>query len=154
VFEEADEPGYVYVRSLRYGSYMRIERTLSAEPVSIYPYYSKDDNGKKAFFMYANNDRKRLFNVGNAVDASGGPIEFFALSADRTRLRWVIEETEYESDLTPTGVQSVKGNKAGAARVRYFNLQGIELRQPPRQGLFIRQTEWPNGSVHSEKIMK
>jgi len=154
VFEEAEEPGYVYVRSLRYGTYMRIERTLSAEPVSIYPYYSKDDNGKKAFFMYADTGRNRLFNVGNAVDASGGSIEFFALSADRTRLRWVIEETEYESDLPPTGVQSIKGSGTGVTRVRYFNLQGAELRQPPREGLYIRQMEWPDGSVHSEKIMK
>jgi hypothetical protein len=154
VFEAAEEPGYVYVRSLRYGTYMRIERTLSQEPVSIYPYYSKLDNGKMAFFMYADDNRNRLFNVGNAVDALGGPIDFFALSADRTRLRWVIEETEYESDLPPTGVGSIKGESSGAGRVRYYNLQGLELRQAPQHGLYIRHTEGADGTVQAEKIMK
>lgn len=154
VFEEADEPGYVYVRNLHYGSYMRIERTLSKDPVSIYPYYAKLDNGKMAFFMYANNDRNRLFNVGNAVDAMGGPIDFFALSADRTRLRWVIEVTEFESDLPPTSVRDIKNGISGAGRVRYYNLQGIELRQEPQHGLYIRQSEGEDGTVHAEKIMK
>ena len=94
---EAGEDGNVYVRNAATGSYLRIDNTLSAEPVTVRPYYAKQDNGKAAYYMDADANANRLFNVGTPdADGKGGPLAFFSIHADRTRLRWVIEETDIE----------------------------------------------------------
>ena len=94
---QAGTDGNVYVRNAATGSYLRIETTLSAEPVTIRPYYAKQDNGKAAYYMDADANANRLFNVGTPdADGKGGPLAFFSIHADRTRLRWVIEETSIE----------------------------------------------------------
>ena len=90
--------GYVYAQNMATGAYLQIEDVLSEVPVPVYPYYAKMDNGKKAYYMNANAQRDRCFNVG-IQDGDSGPVNFFAGNADRVRLRWVIEEstTEYEA---------------------------------------------------------
>lgn len=147
--------GLVRARNQLTGNYLQIANTLSVTPVTFRPYFAKYDNGKMAFFLDADETGKRQFNVGAPdADGKGGPLAFFAAHADRTRLRWVIDQTDIEAtDFTITGIHTGSGYHKPKS-VRYFNLQGIELRQAPEHGLYIRQTEWPDGSVHSEKIMK
>ena len=135
---EAEKNGNVFVRNVGTGSYLQIENTLSDSPVTIRPYYAKDDNGKHAFFLDSNSNGNRLFNVGNPdADGKGGPLGFFSVHADRTRLRWVIEATYIEVDTKParvygdvTGdgkvdisdVVAVINNIAGLATFKYADI--------------------------------
>lgn len=150
VFESADN-GYVRVRNLADGQYLRIENTLSVQPVAIHPTYAKQDNGKMAFYMDATEEGKRLFNVGAPdADGKGGPLEFFALHADRTRLRWVIEETEVEATFS-TGILSANGSRRQS--VRYFTMEGIELLHTPSTGIYIERITNVDGSGSVRKLM-
>ena len=149
-FESAGN-GFVRVRNLSDGQYLQIERTLSVQPVAIHPTYAKQDNGKMAFYMDANNDAKRLFNVGAPdADGKGGPLEFFSLHADRTRLRWVIEETDVEVSF-PTGISSVNGSRPSS--VRYFTLEGVELNVRPSSGIYLESITTADGSSKVRKVL-
>ena len=132
-FEAADN-GYVRARNLATGSYLQIENTLSAQPVAFRPYYAKQDNGKMAFFMDATEAGKRLFNVGVAEADGTGQLEFFSAHADRTRLRWVIEETDVEVETT-TAIADV-ADCYGKQRQQVYNLKGQRVRKPTK-GLYI-----------------
>ena len=149
-FESAGD-GYVFARNLSDGQYLQIENQLSVEPVAIHPTYAKIDNGKIAFYMDATEEGKRLFNVGTLdSDGKGGPLEFFAIHADRTRLRWVIEETDVEAIL-PTAVRSIKTTSTRAKG--FFNLQGMPLPQRPASGIYLERTTDADGNVSVSKIM-
>lgn len=132
-FEPADG-GYVRARNLATGSYLQIENTLSAQPVAIRPYYAKNDNGKMAFFMDATEAGNRLFNVGVAGADGTGELEFFSAHADRTRLRWVIEETDVEVE-TATAITDI-ADRYGMQRQQMYNLKGQRVKQPAK-GLYI-----------------
>ncbi|MBP5716482.1 MAG: FIVAR domain-containing protein, partial [Bacteroidales bacterium] len=151
-FTAADEAGYVIARNQQTGSYLRIETTLANEPIAICPYYAKHDNGRAAFYMDATAEGKRLFNVG-APDANGkgGPLEFFAMHADRTRLRWVIQETDIEVRDIPAAIRETSAN-APIAR-RYYNLQGVATSARPESGLFLQLVTAPDGSTQTRKII-
>ena len=140
VFEDAGD-GYVYVRNLSKGTYLRIETVLSKEPVKIHPYYAKMDNGKMAFYMDADASGKRMFNVGASADGVTGPLEFFAAHADRTRLRWVIEETSIENDLAPTGIGAVRDEGSGGQDDDvWYDMNGRRLNtKPARKGIYINK---------------
>ena len=143
--------GYVTARNLADGQYLQIENTLSVEPVSIHPTFAKMDNGKMAFFMDATEEGKRLFNVGNLdADGKGGQLEFFALHADRTRLRWVIEETDVEVAIY-TSAPAV--SDATATSISFFTPQGIELQEKPAQGVYIERITNPDGTITVRKVM-
>ena len=148
---EETENGFVRVRNQKSGAYMQIERLLSATPVAIRPYYAKQDNGKMAFYMDANEQGKRLFNVGAMdADGKGGPLDFFAAHADRTRLRWVIAETDIEVE-TPTAINSVQTQNA--PQQRFFSLQGTPLSSRPVAGVYLEQTIDNDGHVSVKKIL-
>ena len=138
VFEDAGD-GYVYVRNLSKGTYLRIETVLSKEPVKIHPYYAKMDNGKMAFYMDADASGKRMFNVGASADGVTGPLEFFAAHADRTRLRWVIEETSIENDLAPTGIGAIQDDESKLQDDDvWYDMNGRRLNaKPARKGIYI-----------------
>ncbi len=137
-FESAGN-GYAYVRNLSDGQYLQIENQLSIQPVAIRPYYAKQDNGKMAFYMDATEAANRLFNVGAAdADGKGGPLEFFSIHADRTRLRWVIEETDVEVSF-PTNIPSVSDTQPSPTR--FFTLQGVELEHRPASGIYLEKTD-------------
>jgi hypothetical protein len=137
-FESADN-GFVYARNLSDGQYLQIENQLSVQPVAIRPYYAKQDNGKMAFYMDATEAANRLFNVGAAdADGKGGPLEFFSIHADRTRLRWVIEETDVEVSF-PTNIPSVSDTQPSPTR--FFTLQGVELEHRPASGIYLEKTD-------------
>ena len=140
VFEDAGD-GYVYARNLSKGTYLQIENVLSGEPVRIRPYYAKQDNGKTAFFMDADASAKRLFNVGASADGVTGPLEFFAAHADRTRLRWVIEETSIENTLDPTGINAVKSEELKVkSEGQWYDLNGRRLNgRPTKKGIYINR---------------
>ncbi len=142
--------GYVYVRSQKFGSYMQIERLLSAEAVAIHPTYAKEDNGKMAFYMDADETGKRLFNVG-APDANGkgGPLDFFAMHADRTRLRWVFDKTSVAVNL-PTTVRSLSTT---TDTVLYYSVDGRQLARRPRSGICLVKQTLPDGSVVVRKLI-
>ncbi|MCR5820978.1 MAG: fibronectin type III domain-containing protein, partial [Bacteroidaceae bacterium] len=143
--------GMVYVRNQACGAYMRIERLLSSTPVAIRPYYAKQDNGKMAFYMDADTNGKRLFNVGNAdADGKGGPLEFFTAHADRTRLRWVIEATDIE--ITDAIRQPSAVTITPAAQ--YYDLQGRALATPPPHGVFLMRTRDSKGQTQVVKVMR
>lgn len=149
-FESAGN-GYVRVRNLSDGQYLQIENQLSVQPVAIYPYYAKQDNGKMAFYMDATEEGKRLFNIGTAdADGKGGPLEFFAAHADRTRLRWVIEETDVEVAFPTTTITLPHDSRP--VPVRFFTLQGIELNQRPATGVYMERTLGAEGFSISKKI--
>ena len=150
VFESAGN-GYVYARNMSDGQYLQIETTLSVEPVSFRPYYAKQDNGKMAFFMDATEEAKRLFNVGTMdSDGKGGVLEFFSIHADRTRLRWVIEETDIEAVLpTPTILRSVEF--MNNVQTNLYNLQGMPLTQQPSSGVYLERTTDDDGNVSVKK---
>ena len=62
--------GMVYLKNFKTGTYLQIANTLSANPVSVYPYYAAEDNSKHAFYIETSNDNNRCLNVGTP-DASG-----------------------------------------------------------------------------------
>ena len=144
--------GYVTARNLADGQYLQIETTLSAEPVGIHPFFAKMDNGKMAFFMDATDAANRLFNVGTLdSDGKGGPLEFFSIHADRTRLRWVIEESSVNI-AEYTSVPSV--SDATVSSVSFFTPQGIELHDKPTNGVYIERITNSDGSITVRKVMK
>lgn len=151
-FEAADN-GYVRARNLMDGQYLQIETQLSVQPVAFHPYYAQQDNGKMAFYMDATEEAKRLFNVGAPdADGKGGPLEFFAAHAPRTRLRWVIEKTDVEVTFPSTGVSSISASQAQS--VRYYTLQGIELQHRPSHGIYIERTTFSDGQSHVRKVTR
>lgn len=124
--------GMVYLKNLKTGTYLQIANTLSASPVSVYPYYAAEDNSKHAFYIETSNDNNRCLNVGTP-DASGmqGNLSF-AYPANRTRLRWLFEEVESNTSAVSTNVAEVlKANK------KYYNLQGMEILRPVNRGIYI-----------------
>ena len=146
------EDGYVYARNQKSGAYLQIENLLASSPVTIRPSYAKMDNGKMAFYMFPDTQMNRCFNVGNPdSDGKGGPLGFFAGYADRTRLRWVIDETEVE---VTTAVTSPSASIGIPHSVRYYNLQGMELSVPPTNGIYVKQETDAAGQVRVTKIVK
>lgn len=124
--------GMVYLKNLKTGTYLQIANTLSASPVSVYPYYAAEDNSKHAFYIETSNDNNRCLNV-ETPDASGmqGNLSF-AYPANRTRLRWLFEEVESNTSAVSTNVAEVlKANK------KYYNLQGMEILRPVNKGIYI-----------------
>ena len=120
--------------------------------MTIHPYYAKEDNGKHAYFMDADENAKRLFGIGALNDeGDGGILNYNTFHADRTRLRWVIEETENEAVVT-----SINNALLGRHDIetRFFNLQGIELTTPPQHGLFIIRTTDSQGRTVTHKILR
>lgn len=147
--------GYVYIRSQKVGSYLQIERLLSDNSVAVYPLYAKDDNGKNAFYMDADDTGKRLFNVG-APDSNGkgGPLEFFSVHADRTRLRWVFEVTKVKVNLPNTVFQPSAMPSMTSSSMRYYSLDGQQLSRPPRTGIFFMQQTTADGRVNVHKLVR
>ena len=147
--------GYVYIRSQKVGSYLQIERLLSDNSVAVYPLYAKDDNGKNAFYMDADDTGKRLFNVG-APDSNGkgGPLEFFSVHADRTRLRWVFEVTKVKVNLPNAVVQPSAAPSMTSSSMRYYSLDGQQLSRPPRTGIFLMQQITVDGHVNVHKLVR
>lgn len=143
--------GLVHVRNQKCGTYLQVANVLSSSPVTIRPYYAKHDNGKMAFFLDATPSGNRLLNVGVPdADDKGGPLEFFSLHADRTRLRWVIEETDIEVAL-PSAVRTAEAGEN--SQLRFFSLQGVELSKRPASGLYLEQTLHRDGRVSVRKVI-
>lgn len=142
------ENGFIYVQNCESGAYMQVDRLLSAAPIAIYPYYAKTDNGKLAFYLDANENANKCLQIGS-TDASlkEGPLSFFTGHADRTRMRWVFEETEYEAT---TAIKSFKSD--GANATAYYSLQGIRLNRKPTSGIFIEVTTNSEGKTISRKV--
>jgi hypothetical protein len=144
---EAAGDGLYRVRNQQSGAYLVIDNYLSPSPATIYPRYAKHDNNHAAYFLDADASGQRLFNVGNPdPDGKGGPLNIFALHADRTRLRWVILPTAVAP--LPT---DIRATHPAPYAVRYFSLQGIALPAPPRRGLFIEQHLMPDGTTTMHK---
>ena len=153
IFEPAGN-GLVHARNQKYGTYLQVASTLSLQPATFRPYYAKHDNGKMAFYMDASASGNKLFNVGAPdADGKGGPVEFFGMHADRTRLRWVIEETSIEATepQQPTAVNTP--HTYAPAETRYYNLQGAELNRRPESGIYICKTVNADGSVEIKKVL-
>lgn len=149
----AGDGGYVYVQNKASGAYMQIEQLLSPTPVAIYPYYAKTDNGQLAFFLDASEAANRCIQIGS-TDASlkEGPLTFFAGHADRTRMRWVFEETEEEATTAIAPWQpSLQGR---AAVIGYYNLQGMPLSGKPTSGVFIEVTIDEKGTLSTRKAAR
>ena len=145
------EDGNVYARNQKSGAFLQIDNFLSATPATIRPYYAKQDNGKMAFYMFADDKMNRCLNVGNPdSDNKGGPLGFFSGYADRTRLRWVIEETDIE---VTTGFDSLTPSEGTTPSVRYYNLQGMVLSAPPARGVYLRCETMPDG-IKIRKLLR
>jgi hypothetical protein len=147
----AGDGGFVYVQNKASGAYMQIEQLLSTTPVAIYPYYAKTDNGKLAFFLDASEAANRCIQIGS-TDASlkEGPITFFGGHADRTRMRWVFEETEEEA-ITAISHPSFSSN---GITIGYYNLQGMPLTEKPQSGVYIEIGTDAKGKLVTRKVVQ
>jgi hypothetical protein len=104
-----------------------------------------------AFFMDANSSADRLFNVGAPdADGKGGPLEFFSMHADRTRLRWVFEKTNVEVSFT-NSISTV--SKSKPASVRFYTIEGLELQNRPEKGLYIECVTNADGTTGARKMI-
>lgn len=148
---EPGDGGCAYISNTKTGTYLRIAGTLSAEPVTVYPYYAKDDNGKHAFYIETSPDNNRCLNVGTPdADGKGGSIAF-AWPADRTRLRWVVDELEIASAIKGTGNNGGRGKPTAT---EYYNMQGMRLDNVPHNGIYIVKTTFADGTVTTHKATR
>ena len=147
----AGDGGFVYVQNKASGAYMQIEQLLSTTPVAIYPYYAKTDNGKLAFFLDASEAANRCIQIGS-TDASlkEGPITFFGGHADRTRMRWVFEETEEEAI---TAISHPSSSPNGIT-IGYYNLQGMPLTEKKQSGVYIEIGTDAKGKLVTRKVVQ
>lgn len=141
--------GMVYLKNVATGSYLQIGSLLSSTPVSVYPYYAADDNGKHAFYIETSDTVNRCLNVGTP-DADGlqGSMST-AYPANRTRLRWIFEEV----DFTPTAINNSLNANVQPVMVRYYNLQGMEISHPKSQKIYIEKRNMSNGEVISRVVV-
>lgn len=148
---EPGDGGCAYISNTKTGTYLRIAGTLSAEPVTVYPYYAKDDNGKHAFYIETSPDNNRCLNVGTPdADGKGGSIAF-AWPADRTRLRWVVDELDIASAIKGTGNDGGRGKPTAT---EYYNMQGMRLDNVPHKGIYIVKTTFADGTVTTHKATR
>ena len=148
---EPSDGGCAYISNTKTGTYLRIAGTLSAEPVTVYPYYAKDDNGKHAFYIETSPDNNRCLNVGTPdADGKGGSIAF-AWPADRTRLRWVVDELDIASAIKGTGNDGGRGKPTAT---EYYNMQGMRLDNVPHKGMYIVKTTFADGTVTTHKATR
>lgn len=148
---EPGDGGCAYISNTKTGTYLRIAGTLSAEPVTVYPYYAKDDNGKHAFYIETSPDNNRCLNVGTPdADGKGGAIAF-AWPADRTRLRWVVDELDIASAIKGTGNNGGRGKPTAT---EYYNMQGMRLDNVPHNGIYIVKTTFADGTVTTHKATR
>ena len=148
---EPGDGGCAYISNTKTGTYLRIAGTLSAEPVTVYPYYAKDDNGKHAFYIETSPDNNRCLNVGTPdADGKGGSIAF-AWPADRTRLRWVVDELDIASAIKGTGNDGGRGKPTAT---EYYNMQGMRLDNVPHKGMYIVKTTFADGTVTTHKATR
>ena len=142
--------GMVYLKNVKTGGWLCVDNTLSATPVSVYPYYAGEDNGRHAFYIETSDSVNRCLNVG-VPDATGmnGSVSM-AYPANRTRLRWMFEEV----DPTVTSIQHATTRTARNHSTRYFTLQGIEINDTSAHRLYIRQQTGSDGKVTSKIIVK
>lgn len=148
---EPGDGGCAYISNTKTGTYLRIAGTLSAEPVTVYPYYAKDDNGKHAFYIETSPDNNRCLNVGTPdADGKGGSIAF-AWPADRTRLRWVVDELDIASAIKGTGNDDGRGKPTAT---EYYNMQGMRLDNVPHKGIYIVKTTFADGTVTTRKATR
>lgn len=148
---EPGDGGCAYISNTKTGTYLRIAGTLSAEPVTVYPYYAKDDNGKHAFYIETSPDNNRCLNVGTPdADGKGGSIAF-AWPADRTRLRWVVDELDIASAIKGTGND---GGRGKPTVTEYYNMQGMRLDNVPHKGMYIVKTTFADGTVTTHKATR
>lgn len=148
---EPGDGGCAYISNTKTGTYLRIAGTLSAEPVTVYPYYAKDDNGKHAFYIETSPDNNRCLNVGTPdADGKGGSIAF-AWPADRTRLRWVVDELDIASAIKGTGDDGGRGKPTAT---EYYNMQGMRLDNVPHNGIYIVKTTFADGTVTTHKATR
>lgn len=148
---EPGDGGCAYISNTKTGTYLRIAGTLSAEPVTVYPYYAKDDNGKHAFYIETSPDNNRCLNVGTPdADGKGGSIAF-AWPADRTRLRWVVDELDIASAIKGTGNDGGRGKPTAT---EYYNMQGMRLDNVPHNGIYIVKTTFADGTVTTHKATR
>lgn len=148
---EPGDGGCAYISNTKTGTYLRIAGTLSADPVTVYPYYAKDDNGKHAFYIETSPDNNRCLNVGTPdADGKGGLIAF-AWPADRTRLRWVVDELDIASAIKGTGNNGGRGKPTAT---EYYNMQGMRLDNVPHKGMYIVKTTFADGTVTTHKATR
>lgn len=148
---EPGDGGCAYISNTKTGTYLRIAGTLSAEPVTVYPYYAKDDNGKHAFYIETSPENNRCLNVGTPdADGKGGSIAF-AWPADRTRLRWVVDELDIASAIKGTGNNGGRGKPTAT---EYYNMQGMRLDNVPHNGIYIVKTTFADGTVTTRKATR
>lgn len=148
---EPGDGGCAYISNTKTGTYLRIAGTLSAEPMTVYPYYAKDDNGKHAFYIETSPDNNRCLNVGTPdADGKGGSIAF-AWPADRTRLRWVVDELDIASAIKGTGNNGGRGKPTAT---EYYNMQGMRLDNVPHNGIYIVKTTFADGTVTTRKATR
>ena len=141
--------GYLYIQNVACNKYMQIANMLATMPTFVRPYYAKTDNGKQAFFFDTSSSSTKCLNVGTPdADGKGGPVEFFNGHADRTRLRWVIETTDFD----PTA--GILPMQHPVVKSRFYNLQGAVLQNRPSHGIYIESCTGSDGTPIFRKCFR
>jgi hypothetical protein len=142
-----DNTGYFSVKNKATNTYLQINNYLSENAVTIYPVYSKDDNGKHGYWLQISESNTRCFNVGAPDgDALGGPLAF-AAPADRTRLRWIFSEAG-----KITAIKNIETCLGNLIFTEYYNLQGVKIGNPQMYGIYIVKRIYDSGKIQTVKI--
>lgn len=141
--------GYLYIKNADCQKYLQVSTFLTDIPLFVRPYYAKTDNGKLAFFIDASSTSNKCLNVGVAdANGKGGPLEIFNAHADRTRLRWVIETTDFD----PTA--GIAPMQQAISTPRFYNLHGAALHARPAHGIYIESRIESDGTPIFRKCVR
>ncbi len=136
IAEDGINKGNFLIQNFFTGNYLNVTlgNTINTA-MTTYPVYNNTDNGKYAFTFYASKTNNRSLSIGTVdADGLGGKLQGFTGTADRTRLRWILEPV---SDVT-SGVKEIKEGKGYAGDKVWYNMQGMKIKCP-HHGLFIHQ---------------
>ena len=136
IAEDGINKGNFLIQNFFTGNYLNVTlgNTINTA-MTTYPVYNNTDNGKYAFTFYASKTNNRSLSIGTVdADGLGGELQGFTGTADRTRLRWILEPV---SDVT-SGVKEIKEGKEYAGDKGWYNMQGMKIKCP-HHGLFIHQ---------------
>lgn len=128
--------GNFRIRNLATGNYLNVASSNTVAAVTAtYPVYNNTDNGKYAFTFYASKANSRSLSIGTVdADGRGGELQGFTGTADRTRLRWVLEPV---SNIA-SGIRKIREATESTEDKEWYNLQGMKVSRP-QHGLFIHQ---------------
>lgn len=138
--------GYYTIKNRSTGAYLQVSANLSSSAVNVVLEFKKDDNSKPGYAIY-NAAKDKCAQINNTS------ITAFNGYADRTRMRWVMEEVS--GDINPVEENTAQGISVYPnptadfvyfdvqAHVKVYTLQGVLLQE--FTGVQIDMSAYPEG---------